>query len=81
MQRKKIQAFWDDTLYPTGKELPTFQKSALPTKLIFFDCLTLNIEALCYSKTLLTIFQTGVNIPEHLNFHQHRCEKLKIGKK
>ena len=26
-------------------------------------------------------FQTGVNIPEHLNFHQHRCEKLKIDKK
>jgi hypothetical protein len=79
MQRKKFQAFWDDTLYPTGKQLPTLQKRALLTKLTFFDCLTLKMDALCYSETL-TVFQTGVYIPEHLNFHQHRCVKLKIGK-
>jgi hypothetical protein len=80
MLRKKIQAFWDEALYLTGKQLPTFQKSALRTKLIFSDCLTLKMEALCHSETLTVLQPTGGNIPEHLNFHQHRCEKLKIGK-
>jgi hypothetical protein len=71
MQRKNIQAFWYHTLYPTAKQLPIFQKSTLPTKRIFFECLTLKMEALCYSETCLTVYQpTGSNIPKHAHFHQ-----------
>ena len=42
------------------------------------DCLTLDMKALWYFETSVTLYQpTHHSIPKDLNLHRHRCQNLK----
>jgi len=63
--------------FPASSEMLTSPNRRTP----FSDYLTLKMEAVCSSKTIVTIYQsTHCDIPEDLNLHQYQCQNLKAYK-